>query len=208
MNPEPEQQQAAYSPAEQEFLAAETVDIDIDEADLQQDPIVLDAASLNSELEQANRRADENWDKLLRLQAEMDNLRRRTEKDLDNARKFALERFAKELLTVVDSLELGIQASVGDSPEVAKLREGSELTLKQLTGVLERFNVLAIDPVGEKFSPERHQAMAVDPGAPGEANTVVKVVQKGYLLNDRLLRPAMVILAQGGAEIPHVDEQA
>lgn len=198
MNPEPEQQ--IQLSAENETLATAMAEL------LQE--LQPDTAALRGELEQANRRADELWDKLLRLQAEMDNLRRRTEKDLDSTRKFALERFAKELLPVVDSLEMGIQACVGDSPAVASLREGSKLTLKQLSGVLERFNVQAVHPVGEKFSPELHQAMAVDPSASGEANTVVKVFQKGYVLNDRLLRPAMVVVAQGGVETPRVDEQA
>lgn len=205
MNSEPEQQMEVQPPANDETLVIEPEAAEPAELPLEPQP---DVAALNEELAQATRRADENWDKLLRLQAEMDNLRRRTEKDLDNARKFALERFVKELLPVIDSLELGIQASTGDSPEVVKLREGSELTLRQLAAVLERFNVQVVDPQGEKFNPDRHQAMAVDPSAPGEANTVVKVFQKGYLLNDRLLRPAMVVIAQGGVEPPHVDEQA
>jgi len=144
----------------------------------------------------AQREAADNWDKLLRVQAEMDNLRRRTEKDLQNAHKYALEKFARELLAVVDSLELGIQAATGDAPEVAKLREGSDLTLKQLLGALEKFGVTQIDPQGQKFNPELHQAMAVEPSAEAEPNTVVKVFQKGYQLNDRLLRPAMVVIAQ------------
>jgi molecular chaperone GrpE len=156
----------------------------------------------------ANRRAEENWDKLVRLQAEMENLRRRTEKEVVDSRKFALERFAKELLVVLDSLELGIQAALGDSPEVAKLREGNELTLKQFLAVLERFSVQAIDPLGLRFNPEQHQAMAMQPTAEAEPNTVVKVFQKGYSLNDRLLRPAMVVIAQALEQAPHLDETA
>lgn len=205
MNTEAEQQ-AISNPADDLESAAVAVEGEVLEEVAQAAP--ADAATLQEELAQANRRADDNWDKLLRLQAEMDNLRRRNERDLDSTRKFALERFAKDLLPVLDSLELGIQASSGDSPEVAKLREGSELTLKQFVCVLERFNVLVVDPLGEKFNPELHQAMAVDPAAPGEANTVVKVFQKGFRLNDRLLRPAMVVLAQGGVAPAHVDEQA
>jgi molecular chaperone GrpE len=152
--------------------------------------------ALAEKLATAQREAADNWDKLLRVQAEMDNLRRRTEKDLQNAHKYALEKFARELLAVVDSLELGIQAATGDAPEVAKLREGSDLTLKQLLGALEKFGVAQIDPQGQKFNPELHQAMAVEPSAEAEPNTVVKVFQKGYQLNDRLLRPAMVVIAQ------------
>jgi molecular chaperone GrpE len=152
--------------------------------------------TLEEKLASAQLAATDNWDKLLRVQAEMDNLRRRTEKDLQNAHKYALEKFARDLLAVVDSLELGIQAATADAPEVTKLREGSELTLKQLLGTLEKFGVAQIDPQGQKFSPELHQAMAVEPSTEIEPNTVVKVFQKGYQLNDRLLRPAMVVIAQ------------
>ncbi|TAN51137.1 MAG: nucleotide exchange factor GrpE [Methylococcaceae bacterium] len=202
MNAEPEQQQDVQPAALDE---AGPIEGELFETALDAQ---LDVGGLREELAQAHRRADENWDKLLRLQAEMDNLRRRTDKDLDSTRKFALERFAKELLPVIDSLELGIQAAKGDAPEVVQLREGGELTLKQLLSVLERFNVLELNPLGEKFNPELHQAMAVDPSAQGEANTVVKVFQKGYVLHERLLRPAMVVIAKGGVETPRVDETA
>lgn len=163
---------------------------------------------LGEQLILANRRAEENWDKLVRVQAEMENLRRRTEKEVSDSRKFALERFAKELLVVLDSLELGVQAAVGDSPEVAKLREGNELTLKQFLAVLEKFNVQPVDPLGQRFNPEWHQAMAMQPSADAEPNTVVKVFQKGYVLNERLLRPAMVVIAQAVNQAPHLDETA
>ncbi len=163
---------------------------------------------LAEQLTEATRRADENWDKFLRTQAELENLRRRSEKDLQNANKYALERFAKELLSVVDSLELGLQAAVGETSDVAKLREGMELTLKQLSSVLEKFGIRAVDPKGEKFNPDLHQAMAMQPTADMEPNTVVKVFQRGYLLHDRLLRPAMVVIAQAAEESTHIDEQA
>ena len=162
---------------------------------------------LGEQLVEATRKAEENWDKLIRTQAEMENLRRRTEKDLQNAHKYALEKFAKELLVVLDSLELGILAASSDAPEVAKLREGSELTLKQFLSVLERFNVLPIEPLGQKFNPDLHQAMAMEPSNV-EPNTVVKVFQKGYMHNDRLLRPAMVVIAQAMSAPVHLDEQA
>lgn len=166
-------------------------------------------APLAEQLAEASRKAEENWDKFVRAQAELENLKRRSEKDLQNAHKFALERFAKDLLTVVDSLELGLQAATGDSPETQKLREGMELTLRQLLSVLEKFNIRGIDPLGEKFNPELHQAMAMQPTEAAAPNTVVKVFQKGYLLNDRLLRPAMVVIAQAPAQQPSpVNEQA
>ena len=144
----------------------------------------------------AQQRAEENWDKFVRTQAELENLKRRAEKDVQNAHKFGLEKFARELIPVADSLELGLSVEAVDLPEVQKLREGMELTLKQLIDTLSKFHVKQIDPMGEKFNPEQHQAMAMQPTDEAEPNTVIKVYQKGYLLNDRLLRPAMVVVAQ------------
>lgn len=144
----------------------------------------------------AEQKAQENWDKVLRTQADLENIKRRSEKDLQNAHKFGIEKFARELLPVADSLELGLSVETAGSPEVHKLREGMELTLKQLLSSLEKFNVVQVDPEGEKFNPEWHQAMAMQPTDEAEPNTVLKVYQKGYLLSDRLLRPAMVVVAQ------------
>jgi molecular chaperone GrpE len=151
---------------------------------------------LNAQLSAALQRAEDYRNQALRTQADMENLRRRTEKEVQDARKFALERFAKDLLVVVDSLELGIQASIGDAPEVVKHREGSELTLKQLLQILEKYNVRRIEAQGQKFDPALHQAMTMEPTDEVEPNTVTKVFQQGYTLNDRLLRPAMVVIAQ------------
>jgi molecular chaperone GrpE len=152
--------------------------------------------SMEQCLSEATKKAEENWDRFVRAQAEVENVRRRAEKDLQNAHKFALERFAKELLAVVDSLELGLQAAAGDDTQTTGLREGMELTLKQLCAALERFDVKPIDPMGERFNPEFHQAMATEPTADAEPNTVIRVFQKGYLLHDRLLRPALVVVAR------------
>jgi molecular chaperone GrpE len=153
-------------------------------------------AQLQQELEQANQKAQENWDKALRIQAEMENLKRRTQKDLDDTRKYAVERFAKELISVIDSLELGLQAITGDSPEVQKFREGSELTLKQFETAFAKANIEIVNPLGQPFNPEHHQAMAMQPSAEAAPNSVLTVFQKGYLLNGRLLRPAMVVVAK------------
>lgn len=147
----------------------------------------------------ALQRAEDNWDKFVRTQAELENLKRRAEKDVQNAHKFGLEKFARELIPVADSLELGLSVETGDQPEVQKLREGMELTLKQLMDTLSKFHVKPVNPLGEKFNPELHQAMAMQPTDEAEPNTVIKVYQKGYLLNDRLLRPAMVVVAQNMA---------
>lgn len=151
---------------------------------------------LEKQLKQAEKKAAENWDKALRVQAEMENLKRRTQKDLENAHKYGLEKFAKELLSVIDSLELGIQASTSDDPEVKALREGSELTIKQFESVFAKFNIEAIDPLGELFNPEMHQAMTMQASANVTPNTVLNVFQKGYILNGRLIRPAMVVVSQ------------
>ncbi len=161
-------------------------------------------------LEDARARADEHWNELLRSRADMENLRRRAERDVENAHKFALEKFSQELLPVVDSLELGIAAVNGDGDELQKLLEGMELTLKMLLSTLEKFGIKQLVPVGEKFDPERHQAMSMQESAEHEPNTVMAVMQKGYVLNDRLVRPAMVVVAKA-ATAPtgeNLDEQA
>ncbi len=165
---------------------------------------------LRSQLSAAEAKASEHWDQLLRTKAEMENLRRRTERELENAHKYALDRVAQELLPVIDSLELGLAAATGEGATVAKLREGSELTLKLLTGALEKFGIRAVNPEGERFNPEFHQAMTTQPASHVEPNTVLNVFQKGYLLNDRLIRPALVVVSSGAAQEPgsKVDERA
>jgi molecular chaperone GrpE len=151
---------------------------------------------LQKQLEQALAEAEENRNLYLSARAEMENIRKRGERELQTARKFILRDFVEALLPVKDSLERGIVAVSNEMAEVNKLREGSELTLKMLVSVLERFGVQEINPIGEKFNPDLHQAMAVQPSEEVESNTVLQVAQKGYLLNERLIRPAMVIVAQ------------
>ncbi|MGN6805367.1 MAG: nucleotide exchange factor GrpE [Trinickia sp.] len=128
----------------------------------------------------------------LRAKAETENVRRRAAEDISKARKFAIEAFAEHLLPVVDSLEAALSDSSGD---IAKLREGVELTLRQLTAAMEKGRVVALNPVGEKFDPHQHQAISMVP-ADQEPNTVVSVLQKGYVIADRVLRPALVTVAQ------------
>lgn len=167
---------------------------------------------LQQALAEAEKKAQENWDKAVRAQAEMENLKRRTQKDLEDAHKFALTGFAKELLSVLDSLVLGLQAATGDSEEVKKFREGSELTIKQFESAFAKFKIEAIDPIGQPFNAEQHQAMAMQVVEGAEPNTVVNVFQKGYVLNGRLLRPAMVLVAKAAekqpTDSPSIDEQA
>jgi len=163
------------------------------------DAAETDPDALQALLEDARNKADSHWDQCLRLQADIDNLRKRNERDLVNAHKFALEKFAVDLLPVKDSLEMGL-AAAGENADVAGLKEGGELTLKMLTSVMDKYNINEIKALNEKFNPEYHEAMSVQERADVKPNTVVTVVQKGYLLNDRLIRPAMVIVSKATQE--------
>ena len=138
-------------------------------------------------------KVDENWQKYLRAAAELENVRKRAARDVENAHKFALERFAMELLAVRDSLEMGLAA--GEGADVESLRQGKEATLKQLVSIMERFGVEELDPQGEPFDPTQHEAMTMQPSADVEPGSVLTVFQKGYALNGRLLRPARVVVA-------------
>jgi len=164
-------------------------------------------AELTRLLEDARSKADDHWDQLMRTRAELENLRKRNQRDLENAHKFALERFSQDLLQVWDSLELGHQAAQDPQADVEKLREGTELTLKLLGDVMQKNGIEQLHPEGEPFNPEFHQAMAMQERDDVAPNTVVTVVQKGYLLNGRLLRPAMVMVSKA-ASAPEIDEKA
>jgi molecular chaperone GrpE len=157
---------------------------------------VTDHAELTALLEDARGKADEHWDQVVRLQAEMDNLRKRSERDLANAHKFALERFANELLPVRDSLEMGLAAFDVEGADSDKLREGMALTLQMLTGAMDKVAIKEVNPQDERFNPDFHQAMTMQERDDVEPNTVVTVVQKGYILNERLIRPAMVVVSK------------
>jgi molecular chaperone GrpE len=148
--------------------------------------------SLQQKLEEAEAKANENWDKALRIQAEMDNLRKRSEKQVEDAHKYAVKKFVEEILPVADSLEMGYAVE----GEVEQIREGIGLTMNVLKAAMEKFNVVAIDPLGEKFNPDLHQAMAMQPSEEYENDHVSAVMQKGYTLNGRLVRPAMVMVAK------------
>lgn len=137
-------------------------------------------------------KADENWERYLRAAAEVENVRKRASRDVEHAHKFALERFGRELLAVKDTLEMGLAA---EGASVESLLEGSNATLKLLGTTMERFGIVVVDPEGEPFDPEFHEAISMQPSDNVEPGSVVTVVQKGYTLNRRLLRPAMVIVA-------------
>lgn len=163
--------------------------------DAAQDEVGQEAEDLHALLTDARSKADEHWDQCLRLQAEIENLRKRAERDLVNAHKFALEKFAGELLPVRDSLEMGLQA-LSENADIDRLKQGGELTLKLLTDAMDKYNIIEINPLNELFNPEYHEAMSMQERDDVAPNTVVTVVQKGYLLNDRLIRPAMVIVSR------------
>jgi len=145
----------------------------------------------------AEQKAEEHRDGMLRVQAEMENLRKRSAREVENAHKYGLDRFVSELLPVKDSLELGVAAACDENADVAAMREGMALTLKMFGARMGKFGVEEISPSqGERFDPERHQAMLVQDDKERESGTVLVVVQKGYLLNGRLVRPAMVIVVK------------
>ncbi|WP_165856005.1 nucleotide exchange factor GrpE [Marinobacter sp. JSM 1782161] len=162
------------------------------------------------EVEVLQAQLSEQKDLVLRTQAEMQNVRRRADIDVEKARKFALEKFVKELLPVIDSLEKAVESTEGKSASddvVASIREGAEMTLSLFRSSLEKFNVQAVDPVGEPFDPQLHEAMSMVPAPDAEPNSVVSCIQKGYTLNDRLVRPAMVVVARPD-DSAKIDEQA
>ncbi|MEH6357878.1 MAG: nucleotide exchange factor GrpE [Pseudomonadales bacterium] len=199
----------AEDKATSEDSAAEAVQ---DET-LQQDESVEEQAEaqaapdLAAELETALAQASANKEAELRAHAEMQNIRRRAERDVENAHKFALDKMAGELLAVVDNLERALQAA-GAADESSKgLRDGVEMTLSSFVATLAKFNIEQIDPEGEPFNPQQHQAMSMIENADVEPNTVVAVLQKGYSLNGRLVRPAMVMVSKAAAA-PKIDEQA
>ncbi|MDR9406062.1 MAG: nucleotide exchange factor GrpE [Spiribacter sp.] len=152
--------------------------------------------NLEAALAEAQAQAEENWNQFLRARAEIENLRRRAEQDVATAKQKSLEKLATEVLSVKDSLEMGLAAANEEGADVAKLTEGSELTLRMFNQVLEKFSIVEVNPEGERFDPEAHEAMAAQEAGDVEPNTVINVMQKGYRLGDRLLRPAMVIVSK------------
>ncbi len=176
----------------------------VDTAAEAETPAETDAAAgaddeMQAKLEEAEKQAEEYRDQLLRAKAEMENIRRRSERELENAHKYALEKFAQELLPVIDSMEMGVAAAQDEQADVAKIREGMEMTLKMFETAIEKFGIKGVHPQGEPFNPEHHQAMSMIDSDEHEPNTVIDVMQKGYLLNERLVRPAMVVVSSANS---------
>lgn len=148
-------------------------------------------------LEQARQKADANWDQVLRARADMENLRRRQSRDLENAHKHALDKFVSELLPIYDSMELGVNAASAEEASLQSVRDGLDMTMKMFLTSIAKFGLEQVSPEqGEGFDPELHQAMAMQPVEGLEANKVITVAQKGFQFNGRLLRPAMVVVSQ------------
>ncbi len=189
-----------------ENIEATTVDVEeqVETAEEQAVEEVSVEEALKIELAAAQTEAAELKDQMLRIQADAQNVRRRAEGDVEKAHKFGQEKFSRELLSVLDNLERALAASPEDEATKA-LRDGVEMTLQGFTSTLAKFNVEAIDPQGETFNPEHHQAMAMQENADFPPNTVMAVMQKGYSLHGRLLRPAMVMVSKGA---PSIDENA
>lgn len=168
-----------------------------DDEALAEDPAAIEPEiDWQARCEAETARAEEQAALALRLHADMENLRKRSARDVDNAHKFALEKFANELLPIRDSLEMGLDAAQKDDADLNSIREGTDLTLKMLASAMDKFQLVALDPAGESFDPERHQAMTMQPSDEHAPNTVIAVMQKGYTLNGRLLRPALVMVSK------------
>lgn len=177
----------------------ETADIPVDvEGDAPEQEAVPEELTPEERIAQLEDELVGAKDDVLRAQADAQNAARRAEQEVEKARKFALERFANELLPVLDNLERALEAAGGDSEEAKAIAEGVELTLKSFMDVMGKFNVDVVDPNGEPFDPNLHQAMSMVENNDVEPNTVIAVMQKGYTLNGRLVRPAMVMVSKGG----------
>ena len=152
--------------------------------------------TIEQQLTKAQGTIKDYWDQMMRLRAEIENNRKRAERDVGNAHKYAMKNFVENLLPVIDSMEMGQIAANADNATLESIREGSALTVDMFVQVLEKNGLEQIDPLGEKFDPERHQAISMIDAENAESNSVIEVMQKGFLLNDRLVRPAMVVVAR------------
>lgn len=185
--------------SENENISSESdetsADVDDESAVIEDEGDISEIDSLKTELEKALGDAAVAREDMLRARAEADNVRKRAERDVAAAHKFGLERFIGQLLPVKDSMDLGFDALNG-ATDIEAIREGMELTRKMFDDALEKSRVVSVDPMGETFDPEFHQAMTMQPSAEAEPGTILGVMQKGYVLNERLIRPAMVIVAK------------
>ncbi|HVY53583.1 MAG TPA: nucleotide exchange factor GrpE [Gammaproteobacteria bacterium] len=163
-------------------------------SDAQEQPLELE--QLTAQLKEAEQKNTQYWDRILRMQAEMENTARRAERDLVNAHKFALEKFLNELIPVIDNLERALDAARESKADAQAILEGLELTLTMLYDVLNKNGIKQINPINEAFNPSFHEAISTQPNEKCPPGTVLTVLQKGYILNERLVRPALVIVSK------------
>ena len=195
-----------------EYASSEDVEVDVsaslndEEAVEQSDQSGKD---WKAEAESLAHQLEELRDQAVRVKADAQNVRRRAEQDVERAHKFALEKFAKELLPIIDGLEKTVEAEIALGNEMNPLREGVEMTLAMFLASIQKFNLEQIDPVGQPFDPSLHEAMSMVEAPNAEPNTVIAAMQKGYTLNGRLIRPAMVMVSKNSsASATNIDEQA
>ena len=186
---ETEEENALATEAEEQAHLEDVVPQSADEE-------VEEDASIEEQLQKAQLIIKDYWDQIMRMRAEIENNRKRAERDVENAHKYAIKNFAESLLPVIDSMEMGQTAAVAENATLDSIREGSELTMNMLKQVMERTGLQQFDPLGEKFDPEKHQAISMVEAADAESGSIIQVMQKGFQLNERLIRPAMVVVAK------------
>ena len=188
--------------SDDEKVEQASVDITDESGEVSHEPEGITAdhvPDLQVKLEEALAKSDEYYDQLVRAKAELDNVRKRSKRELENAHKYAIEKFINGLLPVIDSMEMGQQAAE-KATEIEQIKEGTVMTLSMFDQLLEKFEIEKLNPEGDNFDPEFHQAMSIQETADAAPNSVIAVMQKGYLLSGRLLRPAMVVVAKAPAE--------
>ena len=188
------EQQAAQQQAAEEAMQAQGEELEAQVENDNQDD------DLAEQLAEAQDKVKEYWDQIVRLNAEMDNNRKRAQRDIENAHKFAVQNFAESLLPIADSMEMGIKAASDDNVNLDAIRKGIEMTHELFVSTMDKNGIKAIDPKNEKFDPDLHQAMSMVETDEVEPNTVIDVMQKGYTLNERLIRPAMVVVSKAKSQ--------
>lgn len=164
--------------------------------ELADDEDSTDENDIAVELAKAQVTIKDYWDQIMRLNADIENNRKRAQRDVENAHKFAVKNFAESLLPVADSMEMGLNAADAENANIETIKEGISMSLELFQKTMEKSGIVSVDPTGEKFDPEAHQAMTMQEDDSVDANTVLAVMQKGYLLNERLVRPAMVVVSK------------
>ena len=184
--------------------SAQNTEVDEKLIDLTEDEEIAD---LKQQLEDAQSKVADYWDQIVRAKAEMENIKRRATRDVENARKFSIESFANDLIPVMDSMEQGL-TSITDSTDIETVKEGMSLTINVMLKTLEKQGMRQANPVGERFNPQHHEAMTMVPSTEHPADHVMDVFQKGYELNGRVIRPARVVVSQGDGEAPSINTKA